>query len=400
LAAHTLYIAIDGSTVGRGCMTIMVGVVYRQRLLPLAWLTYRGQKGHTTAARHIELLQLLQPLILIGASVVLLGDAEYDTVDMLRWVKSETNWCFVVRTAPQLTISQGGRTQKLRDLCAEKGRVISLSNNYFTSQMVGPVLAIGWWGKAYEKPIYLITNHTEPEEACRFYRKRFKIETMFSDKKSRGFHIHKSHLSDPERVSRLMWLFICHLHFSIQVSGSKPESIFGAYFQFALERILVGWIKCIVRLLKAIHQGTGYAGWHGGMADAFRDSVDYQFMVGGQWVAHPGNIIDYSVQICSHDDPITAGLSDFKMHSEQYYMHADPSNKVLATTTFDATYHDCIDGVVMPMVWKCGWGQGRVFYSSLGHVAADFDVPKALEIVRRGLLWAAKSNGCYYSKFL
>lgn len=143
-------------------------------------------------------------------------------------------------------------------------------------------------------------------------------------------------------------------------------------------------------LLSAIHRGAGFAGWHGGMADAFRDCVEYQFMVGGQWVAHPGNIIDYTVNITDRDDPITAGLDDFRMHSEQYYMHVDPSNQVLATTTFDGAIHDWIDGVVMPVVWKRRWGQGRVFYASVGHVAADFDVPEAKEIVRRGLLWAGR----------
>jgi type 1 glutamine amidotransferase len=142
-------------------------------------------------------------------------------------------------------------------------------------------------------------------------------------------------------------------------------------------------------LLEAIRTGAGFGGWHGGMADAFRDSVNYQFMVGGQWVAHPGNIIDYSVQIINRDDPITAGLNDFYVHSEQYYMHIDPSNEVLATTTFDGSYYDWIDGVTIPVVWKRRWGQGRVFYSSLGHVAADFDVLEVREIVRRGLLWAA-----------
>ena len=143
-------------------------------------------------------------------------------------------------------------------------------------------------------------------------------------------------------------------------------------------------------LLAAIHRGAGFAGWHGGMADAFRDCVEYQFMVGGQWVAHPGNIIDYTVNITDHADPITAGLDDFRMQSEQYYMHVDPSNQVLATTTFDGAIHDWIDGVVMPVVWKRRWGQGRVFYASVGHVAADFDVPEAREIVRRGLLWAGR----------
>ena len=143
-------------------------------------------------------------------------------------------------------------------------------------------------------------------------------------------------------------------------------------------------------LLDAIASGVGIAGWHGGMADSFRNSVDYQFMVGGQWVAHPGNIIDYRVNITRHDDPIVAGLSDFDMHSEQYYMHVDPSNEVLATTTFSGKYAPWIDGNVIPVVWKRRWGQGRVFFSSLGHVRVDFDVPEAREIVRRGMLWASK----------
>jgi type 1 glutamine amidotransferase len=143
-------------------------------------------------------------------------------------------------------------------------------------------------------------------------------------------------------------------------------------------------------LLDAIESGVGFAGWHGGMADAFRNSTNYQFMVGGQWVAHPGNIIDYTVKLTNHEDPITIGLSDFAMHSEQYYMHVDPSNEVLATTTFTGQHCPWIEGVVMPVVWKRRWGAGRIFYASVGHVAADFDVPEAKEIVRRGLLWAAK----------
>ena len=142
-------------------------------------------------------------------------------------------------------------------------------------------------------------------------------------------------------------------------------------------------------LLTAIRQGTGFGGWHG-MGDAFRNSPDYQFMVGGQWVAHPGDFTDYTVNITNHEDPITAGLEDFQMHSEQYYMHVDPSNEVLATTTFSASYFDWIDGVTIPVVWKRRWGKGRVFYCSLGHVAADFEVPQAKEIVRRGLIWAAR----------
>jgi uncharacterized protein len=142
-------------------------------------------------------------------------------------------------------------------------------------------------------------------------------------------------------------------------------------------------------LLETIKAGTGYAGWHGGMADAFRNNTEYQFMVGGQWVAHPGNIIDYSVNITS-SDPIVAGLHAFAMHSEQYFMHVDPSNEVLATTTFSGEHCEWIAGTIMPVVWKRRWGKGRVFYSALGHVCSDFDVFEAREIERRGMVWAAR----------
>jgi type 1 glutamine amidotransferase len=143
-------------------------------------------------------------------------------------------------------------------------------------------------------------------------------------------------------------------------------------------------------LLEAVKSGVGVAGWHGCMGDSFRDNPNYQWMVGGQWVAHPGNIYDYTVNITNHTDPITANLPDFQMHSEQYYMHVDPSNEVLATTTFTGEHAPWIDGTVMPVVWKRRFGAGKVFYSSLGHVAKDFDVPEAKEIQRRGMLWASR----------
>ncbi|NJO37463.1 MAG: hypothetical protein HC871_07400, partial [Rhizobiales bacterium] len=140
----------------------------------------------------------------------------------------------------------------------------------------------------------------------------------------------------------------------------------------------------------AVRGGVGLAGYHGGMGDAFRNEPGYQFMCGGQWVAHPGNIIDYRVDITRPDDPIMAGLTDFAYRSEQYYMHVDPANEVLATTTFTGEHAPWIDGVVMPVVWKRRHGDGRVFYSSLGHVASEFEIPEMATIVRRGMLWATR----------
>ena len=145
-------------------------------------------------------------------------------------------------------------------------------------------------------------------------------------------------------------------------------------------------------LLKAVESGCGIAGWHGGLCDSFRQNVAYQFMCGGQWVAHPGGVIDYHVQVTDHEDPVTAGLSDFDMHSEQYYLHVDPNMKVLATTTFSDKHADWIGGCTMPVVWKKMHGKGRVFYSSLGHVMKDFEVPEALEIMQRGIMWASASK--------
>ena len=143
-------------------------------------------------------------------------------------------------------------------------------------------------------------------------------------------------------------------------------------------------------LTAAVRAGVGLGGYHGGMGDAFRDAPEYQFMCGGQWVSHPGNIIDYRVDVTRPDDPVMAGIRSFPYRSEQYFMHVDPSIEVLATTTFTGEHADWIDGVVMPVVWKKRYGKGRVFYSSLGHVAREFQVPEMRTILTRGLAWAAR----------
>lgn len=146
----------------------------------------------------------------------------------------------------------------------------------------------------------------------------------------------------------------------------------------------------VKNLVKAVQGGVGLAGHHGGMSDAFRQAVDYQFMVGGQWVQHPGNVIDYTVDIARPDDPIMTGIKSFPYRSEQYYMHVDPANTVLATTTFGGEHAGWIEGVVMPVVWKRHHGKGKVFHMTLGHAAKEFEDPNMATIMRRGLNWAAR----------
>jgi hypothetical protein len=200
---------------------------------------------------------------------------------------------------------------------------------------------------------------------------------------------------EPEQCVQIFAPFLRAQGYDVTISTTLDTCLDEAYLR-SLDLIVPVWTMSSITheqvqgLLGAVASGVGIAGWHGGMADSFRESVDYQFMVGGQWVAHPGNIIDYTVNITNHDDPITAGLNDFQMHSEQYYMHVDPSNEVLATTTFSGDIFPWIAGTVIPVVWKRRWGEGRVSYTSLGHVAKDFDVPEAREIVQRGMLWASR----------
>lgn len=183
--------------------------------------------------------------------------------------------------------------------------------------------------------------------------------------------------------------------FDVEVSTSL-DSFLDADKMMALSLVVPVWTQGTITkeqeagLLKAVRRGVGIGGWHGGLGDSFRSNTEYQFMVGGQWVAHPGNVIDYEVNIVDRDDPITAGITDFQIHSEQYFLHVDPGNEVLATTTFGGEHAPWIRGTVMPVAWKRRYGEGRVFYCSLGHVAKDFEVPEALTIVRRGLLWAAR----------
>jgi type 1 glutamine amidotransferase len=149
----------------------------------------------------------------------------------------------------------------------------------------------------------------------------------------------------------------------------------------------------VTPLLEAIQGGVGLAGWHGGLGDAFHESQRYEYMVGGQWVEHPGNDgVRYRVNIVDHEDPITAGLDDFEVVTEQYYMHVDPNNKVLATTTFVSDFDPWVKDATMPVVWKKVYGKGRVFYTSLGHQPEVYDVPEALAILQRGILWASRSK--------
>jgi uncharacterized protein len=146
------------------------------------------------------------------------------------------------------------------------------------------------------------------------------------------------------------------------------------------------------RLAAAVRAGTGLAGYHMGLATSFRDCVPFRYAAGCYWVAHPGDIITYRVEVIRPDHPIMTGIDSFEHTSEQYYLHYDPAVEVLATTTFDGTYHPWRRNVVMPVVFTTTHGEGRVFYSSLGHTADELAIPQVRTILKRGLLWAARET--------
>ena len=204
LASLPLVLVMDGSQAGRGCMVLMVGVLYKKRALPIAWVTYKGKKGHTTAERHIQVLEKVIPLLPSECEVILLGDAEYDTTEMILWVREHTSWHYVLRTAPQIHVCEGQNSQPIGSFPLAKGQVLLRSQVGFTKDATVFLNLIGWWGNRHEEPIYLVTDFSNAYQACKYYRRRFQIETFFSDQKSRGFHIHKSHLSDPLRLSRML----------------------------------------------------------------------------------------------------------------------------------------------------------------------------------------------------
>ena len=146
----------------------------------------------------------------------------------------------------------------------------------------------------------------------------------------------------------------------------------------------------IGNLQEAVESGIGLAGWHGGMSDAFRDNTNYQFLVGSQFVCHPGNFVDYKVEIIQKEHEVVKGINDFNVHSEQYFLHIDPSINIIASTKFNKKYHDWIDGVEMPIAYTKKWGKGKVFHCSIGHYLKDFENFNVVKLITRGINWATK----------
>jgi Transposase DDE domain len=205
LVLQTVVLLLDGSVVGRGCVALMMHVVYKGRALPLAWQVRQGQKGPCPEDLHIALVKQVHPLLPLGASVVLLGDGECDGTT-LQHTLQDYHWSYVVRTGRNSTVLWDGERFRCETVaaCLQPGTLVELTDGRVTEAAYGPARLLCGWAKGYKEPLHLITNMASADEACRLYATRFRIETFFSDQKSRGFHLHKSHLSAPTRLARLL----------------------------------------------------------------------------------------------------------------------------------------------------------------------------------------------------
>ena len=207
---------------------------------------------------------------------------------------------------------------------------------------------------------------------------------------------------DPENVATVFRDLLAENGFEVTLADSL-EAFNDAEKLKLLDLIVPVWTggqitaEQLSAVTEAVGSGTGLAGCHGGMCDAFRSSPQWQFLTGGNWVAHPGGgDVTYTVNICNSSSTIVQGIGDFEVTSEQYYLHVDPAVEVLATTRFPAPettgWHTTNGAVDVPVVWTKRWGKGRVFYISLGHDASIVSMKPVLEIARRGFLWAAEGK--------
>lgn len=196
-------LAMDASTTGRKCVTLMVSLIYQNRAIPLVWITVKGKKGHLPEETHLKLLEMVQKIIPENTEVVFLGDGEFDGIQLQQAVL-EAQWNYVCRTAKNCIVTDGDERFKLSDMDVAPNDIHEILGVQMTAKKFGPVNLIVWWDEGHDEPIYLVTSLSCTVDAYELYRKRFLIETFFSDQKSRGFNLQKSHLSHPDRVSTLL----------------------------------------------------------------------------------------------------------------------------------------------------------------------------------------------------
>jgi hypothetical protein len=203
LARQPIQLVMDGSVAGLGCLALMLSVVYHGRALPLCFLVVRAPKGHFPEDTHRALLAQVHSIMPEDAQVIFLGDGEFDGIELQADLR-KNNWHYVCRTGSNILVRAYGIQFHVGDRGPARGQLLAVTPAWMTALEYGPLSILAIWEMQFKEPIYLVTNLADLDEAVQLYKKRPQIETFFSDQKSRGFNIHKSHLSEPARLCRLL----------------------------------------------------------------------------------------------------------------------------------------------------------------------------------------------------
>lgn len=225
-----LVLVMDGSEVGRGCLALVMSVLFGKRALPLGWIVVSGKKGHFPEHKHLELLGQVAKRVPTGRDVIFLGDGEFDGCGLLAAVQQQ-GWEFVCRTAKNVALAEEQAGFGFSDLSVEPGELLSIPDVTFTGQGFAGVTVVACWQEAYQDPLFLVTNLELAWEAVHWYRQRYGIETFFSDQKSRGFHLGHCHISDPKRLCRLLiasclaYIWVVYLGALVQSERKKMRRV-------------------------------------------------------------------------------------------------------------------------------------------------------------------------------
>lgn len=198
-----LVFVIDGSTCGKGCMVLMISLVYKKRAIPIIWLTKKAKKGHLPEEMHCQLIECLMKIVPSGCRKLLLGDGEFDGIGLQKLL-DDSGWQYVLRTRKDLLATEDRDVFRLRTVGTGQQEHFFIPDLKITQQGYGPVNLLIWHGKKYKDALYLLSNMDFAQQISNYYKKRFTIETLFSDHKTKGFQLHRSKIGDPKRLANLL----------------------------------------------------------------------------------------------------------------------------------------------------------------------------------------------------
>lgn len=254
LSQEQLVFSLDTTKNGGNCITLMLSVSYKSRALPICWLSFKGKKGHSSQAVQLKLIELVDSYLPAGCQAICLGDGEFDGSELVTWLEEQENWQYVCRTAKDTKVYYNEEWIALQDLPLRPYQEAFFSQVKFTEKnQVGPVNIMVVWNAKKKEHWFFVTDFETLREGKRWYKKRFTIETLFSDVKGRGFNLEKSRLKKPERADRLLlvvsiaYIFVIFWGIESILRGDFKKMVRTDRFEHSLFRL---GLKYITHLLK------------------------------------------------------------------------------------------------------------------------------------------------------